>query len=94
MGRGSARPGRRSSVVLRSAGAGHPGPAALIPTGSRPPQAPATGCDHRRDAVKLNHVNLTVDDVPAARRFLERHLGMRRHGERWAALRPVHRPPP
>jgi catechol 2,3-dioxygenase-like lactoylglutathione lyase family enzyme len=44
--------------------------------------------------VKLNHVNLTVDDVPAARRFLERHLGMRRHGERWVALRPVHRPPP
>jgi catechol 2,3-dioxygenase-like lactoylglutathione lyase family enzyme len=31
--------------------------------------------------MKLNHVNLTVDDVPAARRFLERHFGMRPSGE-------------
>jgi len=27
--------------------------------------------------MKLNHVNLTVDDVPAARRFLEKHFGLR-----------------
>jgi catechol 2,3-dioxygenase-like lactoylglutathione lyase family enzyme len=26
--------------------------------------------------VKLNHLHLTVDDVPAARRFLERHFGL------------------
>jgi len=27
--------------------------------------------------MKLNHVNLTVDDVPAARRLLEKHFGLR-----------------
>jgi len=27
--------------------------------------------------MKLNHVNLTVDDVPAARRFLVEHFGLR-----------------
>jgi lactoylglutathione lyase len=27
--------------------------------------------------MKLNHVHLTVDDVPATRRFLERHFGLR-----------------
>jgi catechol 2,3-dioxygenase-like lactoylglutathione lyase family enzyme len=31
--------------------------------------------------VKLNHVNLTVDDVSAARAFLEKHFGMRPYGE-------------
>ena len=31
--------------------------------------------------MKLNHVNLTVDDVPAARAFLERHFGLRPYGE-------------
>jgi catechol 2,3-dioxygenase-like lactoylglutathione lyase family enzyme len=31
--------------------------------------------------MKLNHVNLTVDDVPGARRFLERHFGLRPYGE-------------
>jgi catechol 2,3-dioxygenase-like lactoylglutathione lyase family enzyme len=31
--------------------------------------------------MKLNHVNLTVDDVPAARQFLERHFGLRPYGE-------------
>jgi len=30
--------------------------------------------------VKLNHVNLTVDDVSAARAFLEKHFGMRPYG--------------
>ena len=27
--------------------------------------------------MKLNHVNLTVDDAPAARAFLAKHFGMR-----------------
>lgn len=27
--------------------------------------------------MKLNHINLTVDDVPAARQFLEKHFGLR-----------------
>jgi lactoylglutathione lyase len=31
--------------------------------------------------MRLNHVNLTVDDVPAARRFLERHFGLRPYGD-------------
>jgi lactoylglutathione lyase len=31
--------------------------------------------------MKLNHVNLTVDDVPGARRLLEKHFGMRPYGE-------------
>jgi lactoylglutathione lyase len=31
--------------------------------------------------MKLNHLNLTVDDVPAAREFLERHFGLRQVGE-------------
>ena len=31
--------------------------------------------------MKLNHINLTVDDVPAARQFLERHFGLRPAGE-------------
>ncbi len=31
--------------------------------------------------MKLNHVNLTVDDVLAARQFLERHFGLRPSGE-------------
>jgi lactoylglutathione lyase len=31
--------------------------------------------------VKLNHVNLTVSDVPATRDFLERYFGMRPYGE-------------
>jgi len=31
--------------------------------------------------LKLNHVNLTVDDVPAARAFLEKHFGLRPYGE-------------
>jgi lactoylglutathione lyase len=31
--------------------------------------------------MKLNHVHLAVDDVPAARRFLERHFGLRPLGE-------------
>jgi catechol 2,3-dioxygenase-like lactoylglutathione lyase family enzyme len=31
--------------------------------------------------VKLNHLHLTVDDVPAARRFLERHFGLQPAGE-------------
>ncbi|MBA3301384.1 MAG: VOC family protein [Thermoleophilaceae bacterium] len=31
--------------------------------------------------MKLNHVNLAVEDVPAARRFLVRHFGMRPAGE-------------
>jgi lactoylglutathione lyase len=31
--------------------------------------------------MKLNHVNLTVDDVPGARRFLEKHFGLRPYGE-------------
>jgi lactoylglutathione lyase len=31
--------------------------------------------------MKLNHLHLTVDDVPAARGFLERHFGLRPHGE-------------
>jgi lactoylglutathione lyase len=31
--------------------------------------------------MKLNQVHLTVDDVPAARRFLERHFGLRPLGE-------------
>jgi lactoylglutathione lyase len=31
--------------------------------------------------MKLNHVNLTVDDVPAARGFLEKHFGMRPYDE-------------
>ena len=31
--------------------------------------------------MKLNHVNLTVDDVSAARAFLEKHFGMRPYGE-------------
>jgi catechol 2,3-dioxygenase-like lactoylglutathione lyase family enzyme len=35
----------------------------------------------RGAAVKLNHVNLTVDDVSAARAFLEKHFGMRPYGE-------------
>jgi lactoylglutathione lyase len=30
--------------------------------------------------VKLNHVNLTVSDVQAARRFLERYFGLRSPG--------------
>jgi hypothetical protein len=30
--------------------------------------------------MKLNHVNLTVDDVPAARLLLEKHFGMRPYG--------------
>jgi lactoylglutathione lyase len=35
----------------------------------------------RRNEMKLNHVNLTVDDVPGARRFLEKHFGLRPYGE-------------
>ena len=31
--------------------------------------------------MKLNHVNLTVDDVPKTRALLEKHFGMRPHGE-------------
>jgi lactoylglutathione lyase len=31
--------------------------------------------------VRLNHLNLTVDDVPAAARFLETYFGMRPIGE-------------
>lgn len=31
--------------------------------------------------MKLNHLHLTVDDVPAARTFLERHFGLRPQGE-------------
>jgi lactoylglutathione lyase len=31
--------------------------------------------------MKLNHLNLTVDDVPAARAFLEKHFGLRPYGE-------------
>jgi catechol 2,3-dioxygenase-like lactoylglutathione lyase family enzyme len=31
--------------------------------------------------MKLNHVNLTVDDAPAARRFLEQHFGLHPYGE-------------
>jgi lactoylglutathione lyase len=31
--------------------------------------------------VKLNHVNLTVDDVPAASQFLETYFGLRPIGE-------------
>jgi catechol 2,3-dioxygenase-like lactoylglutathione lyase family enzyme len=31
--------------------------------------------------VKLNQLHLTVDDVPAARRFLERHFGLQPAGE-------------
>ena len=30
--------------------------------------------------VKVNHLNLTVTDVPAARDFLERYFGLRRMG--------------
>ena len=30
--------------------------------------------------MKLNHVNLTVDDVPGARQLLEKHFGMRPYG--------------
>jgi lactoylglutathione lyase len=30
--------------------------------------------------MKLNHLNLTVDDVPAAKRFLEQHFGLRPYG--------------
>jgi hypothetical protein len=31
--------------------------------------------------MKLNHLNLTVDDVPGARRFLEKHFELRPYGE-------------
>ena len=31
--------------------------------------------------MKLNHVNLTVDDVPAARASLEKYFGMHPYGE-------------
>jgi catechol 2,3-dioxygenase-like lactoylglutathione lyase family enzyme len=31
--------------------------------------------------MRLNHVHLSVDDVPAAARFLERHFGLRPAGE-------------
>ena len=31
--------------------------------------------------MKLNHVNLTVDDVPETRALLEKHFGMRPYGE-------------
>jgi catechol 2,3-dioxygenase-like lactoylglutathione lyase family enzyme len=31
--------------------------------------------------MKLNHLNLTVDDVQAARAFLEKHFGLRPYGE-------------
>jgi catechol 2,3-dioxygenase-like lactoylglutathione lyase family enzyme len=31
--------------------------------------------------MKLNHLNLTVNDVQAARVFLERHFGLRPYGE-------------
>jgi lactoylglutathione lyase len=31
--------------------------------------------------MKLNQIHLTVDDVPAARQFLERHFGLRPLGE-------------
>ena len=31
--------------------------------------------------MKLNHLHLTVDNVPAARAFLERHFGLRPAGE-------------
>jgi catechol 2,3-dioxygenase-like lactoylglutathione lyase family enzyme len=31
--------------------------------------------------MKLNHLNLAVDDVPAARQFLERAFGLRPVGE-------------
>lgn len=31
--------------------------------------------------MKLNHLHLTVDDVPATRRFLERYFGLRPLGE-------------
>jgi lactoylglutathione lyase len=31
--------------------------------------------------MKLNHMNLAVDDVPAARQFLEQHFGLRPVGE-------------
>jgi lactoylglutathione lyase len=31
--------------------------------------------------MKLNHLNLAVDDVPEARRFLEAHFGLRPVGE-------------
>jgi hypothetical protein len=34
-----------------------------------------------RGAMKLNHLHLTVDDVPAARRFLELRVGLRPLGE-------------
>jgi lactoylglutathione lyase len=30
--------------------------------------------------MKLNHLNLTVDDVPATRWFLEKHFGLRPYG--------------
>ena len=30
--------------------------------------------------MKLNHLNLTVDDVQAARSFLEKHFGLRPYG--------------
>jgi catechol 2,3-dioxygenase-like lactoylglutathione lyase family enzyme len=31
--------------------------------------------------MKLNHINLTVDDVPTARQFLQRHFDLRPVGE-------------
>lgn len=31
--------------------------------------------------MKLNHINLAVDDVPAAREFLQRHFGLHPVGE-------------
>ena len=31
--------------------------------------------------MKLNHLNLTVDDVPEARRFLETYFGLRPYAE-------------
>jgi lactoylglutathione lyase len=45
---------------------------------SRLSNAPA---GEERNEMKLNHVNLTVDDVPGARRFLEKHFGLRPYGE-------------
>lgn len=36
--------------------------------------------------MKLNHVNLTVTDVPAARSFLEKYFGLRIAGERGDAF--------
>ena len=53
----------------------------MAPYGGIPGLGEGSGCASIWLVLKLNHVNLTVDDVTAARGVLEKHFGLRPEGE-------------